>query len=85
MALTDEQRREIAAKAVHDAEVQVALASLLILTANGHPVKRGTIDVRVNEDAYHDVYDTIALLIVEWKRRAQQHGCNVGDGDPDCG
>lgn len=21
----------------------------------------------------------------EWKRRAAQHGCNIEDGDPDCG
>ena len=21
----------------------------------------------------------------EWKRRAEKHGCNVVDGDPDCG
>ena len=27
----------------------------------------------------------LAKIAESWKRRAEQHGCNVEDGDPDCG
>lgn len=80
MTLTEEERARVAANAVREAEIAQRLAqkSWRFVSVS---------QISVNDLLYDADYYVASLLvdIEEWKRRAAKHGCNVDDGDPDCG
>lgn len=88
--LSKEERDRIANEAVRKAE----LADLLydpegkrnwrVFVREGYAIWR-TEENGGRECVAEQRIAELMLDVEQWKRRAEKHGCNVDDGDPDCG
>lgn len=89
--LTDDERKKVADEAIRKAEIQRILETRtwLVEARVGSGNYRGeSIRFLDGNSVNCDTETVIAELMFErdmWRRRAEKHGCNTTDGDPDCG
>lgn len=96
LMLTDQERKQVAARAVRDAEIDALKKSrdwrIRVGKQSGdgsglRDAVLGEVFCESQTIGRREIVDFIAELMVErdeWKRRAEKHGCDVEGGDSDC-